>query len=131
MFNFPPTNVNITANKDDKTLTLNCTSDSSNPVALLTWYKGNEDVASNNSIITSNYQPIIADAEYNGKSISQSLDINVDDVKDGEMAFCCAKHLNTDLCTSIQLAPFRESSDSSSLTAWMTLIVVAVSAVII
>jgi hypothetical protein len=78
---------------------------------MLKWYKGNEDVASNNSIITCDYQPIIADAEYNGKSISQSLDINVDDVKDGEMAFCRTKQLNTEICKSIQLQPFRESCE--------------------
>jgi hypothetical protein len=78
---------------------------------MLNWYKGNEDVASNNSIITSNYQPIIADSEYNGKSISQSLDINVYDVKDEEVAFCCAKQLNTEICTSIPVATFRETCE--------------------
>jgi hypothetical protein len=108
----PPSNVNITVNKnDDKTVTLYCTTDSSHPVAMLNWYRGNKDVVSNNSIILSNYQPVIVDAEYDGKSISQSLDINVDDVKDEEMAFCCAKHLNTDICTSIQLAPIRETCE--------------------
>jgi hypothetical protein len=117
----PPTYVNITANKDEKTVTLNCTTDSSNPVAMLKWYKGNEDVASNNSIITSDYQSVIVDAEYNGKNITQSLDINVDDVKDGEKVFCCGKQLNTEICNSILLAQFRETCEYHTRCLFITL----------
>jgi hypothetical protein len=95
----PPTYVNVTANKEDKTLTLECTTDSSNPVAMLNWYKG-DDNNDNNSIITSSYQPVIVDAEYDGKNITQSLDINAVNIKEGEMAFCCAKQLNTEICQS-------------------------------
>ncbi|XP_060555661.1 uncharacterized protein LOC132716409 isoform X3 [Ruditapes philippinarum] len=108
-FYFPPTFVNITGEKDGKTVTLNCTTDSSNPVAVLNWYKGDKDVASDNFRVISNYQKVIVDAEYHGKNITQSLDINVDDVKDGEKAFCCAKQVQTEICDSFLLTPFRET----------------------
>jgi hypothetical protein len=110
-FSVPPTFVNITGEKDGKTVTLNCTTDSSNPVAVLNWYKGDKDEASENFRVISNYQKVIVDAEYHGKNITQSLNINVDDVKDGEKAFCCAKQVQTEICDSFLLTPFRETCE--------------------
>jgi hypothetical protein len=107
----PPTYVNITGEKDGNILTLNCTTDSSNPVAVLSWYKGEKDVASDNFRIISNYQKVIVDADYHGKNKTQSLDINVDDVKDGEKAFCCAEQVQTEICESFLLTPFRETCE--------------------
>ncbi|XP_060553816.1 uncharacterized protein LOC132714910 isoform X2 [Ruditapes philippinarum] len=131
VFYFPPTNVDVTAKKVGQTVTLNCTTDSSNPVALLKWYKGNKDEASDNTIITSNYRRVIEDAEYNGKSVSQLLNINVKSIKDGEKAFCCGKQVQTEICESISLAPFRETSGGHSLTAGMTLIIVGIAIIIL
>ena len=77
----------------------------------MNWYRGVKPVAGDNVYLTGSCREVIEDAEYYGKNITQSLDIEVDYVKEGEKVFCCAKQVNTEICKSIPLDPFRSTCE--------------------
>ncbi|XP_053372732.1 uncharacterized protein LOC123560150 [Mercenaria mercenaria] len=120
-FNFPPTMVKITGNKPSKTgaiLTLTCSTDSSYPVSSLEWRKGTKTDINENDVINNNTAPVVMDAEYNGKNISQNLGLAVTRAMNGQRVSCCAD----DVCDSVILA-IDTTSAGVTVTAWMTLLV--------
>ncbi|XP_045209166.2 uncharacterized protein LOC123561063 isoform X2 [Mercenaria mercenaria] len=125
-FLFPPTSVNITAEKEESMLNLTCSIDSSNPVSLLKWYRGIKATPSSNGEISSSYQSYVMDAEYNGQNITQSIDIKRDSIQDGEKAFCCAEHRDQQICESFALGTYKTTSAGSCVTSWVALVVVGV-----
>ncbi|XP_053372539.1 uncharacterized protein LOC128545882 isoform X2 [Mercenaria mercenaria] len=102
-FLFPPTNVNINAEKRESLLKLTCSTDSSNPVSLLKWYRGTNGTATSNEEISSSYHSYAMDAKYNGQNITQSINIRRDNIKNGENVFCCAKHRDQQICESLDI----------------------------
>ncbi|XP_045208413.1 uncharacterized protein LOC123560241 [Mercenaria mercenaria] len=116
---FPPTIVNITVEQDNFKLTLKCSTDSSNPVSSLTWRRGSRPQASDNNIIRSNYASYIMPAEYGGKNITESIDIEKESIRHEEKAFCCSGQL----CDSVALDAYvAQISGARTVTAWVTLL---------
>lgn len=129
-FQFPPTSVKISGYRaitdaKQNILKLTCAADSSNPVSTLVWRKGTQTTASENTVISSTYQTVIMTAEYNGRNITQDIDIVVTKAMDKEMVFCCAIHGTDQLCDSVTLK-YDATSAAGIMTAWLTLIVVCV-----
>lgn len=122
---FPPSRVNLT----DETLPINttglkeltCSTDSSNPVSELKWYKGKDSNIWQNKIISAKPSNVKNDL-YNGKNISAVLELDVDNSMHGERIYCCAVHRNqqdNDLCVSRLISLFTSSSSRSSSSAYL------------
>lgn len=102
----PPTRVNVTAEKVDSKLSITCSTDSSNPVSTLTWRRGVSPKPNLNPLFTSHDNTVVRDAEYNGKNITQTIDIDPKHIVKEERIFCCARHSSRDICDWMSLNPF-------------------------
>jgi hypothetical protein len=77
------------------TLTLTCATDAANPAEKLNWYIGSEKTE-----INSTYPVVEVDEMYDGKNVSQDIDIVADRTMNKNEVSCCA---DPDLCTMVTL----------------------------
>ncbi|XP_060553809.1 uncharacterized protein LOC132714906 isoform X2 [Ruditapes philippinarum] len=77
------------------TLTLTCATDAANPAEKLNWYIGSEKTE-----INSTYPVVEVDEMYDGKNVSQDIDIVADRTMNKQEVSCCA---DPDLCTMVTL----------------------------
>ncbi|XP_045208286.2 uncharacterized protein LOC123560091 [Mercenaria mercenaria] len=83
------------------TLTLTCATDAANPPESLRWYIGTEKRE-----VISTYPTVEVDEMYNGKNVSQKIDIVANRTMDDEQVSCCAyDNLCTDILLEIQYPP--------------------------
>ncbi|XP_077985271.1 fibroblast growth factor receptor 2-like [Glandiceps talaboti] len=91
---FPPTSVTISGPssdiKEDQTLTLTCTTRSSNPTAEISWYKNGSPWSSGNGESTNTVQD--SNGEHNGKERTQELDIILKPSHNGARYQCKARN---------------------------------------
>ncbi|XP_060604070.1 uncharacterized protein LOC132756944 [Ruditapes philippinarum] len=104
-------------------LTLNCSTDSSNPVSSLTWRRGVSPKSILNNVIVSGYSEYTSDAEYNGKNITQAIDIDPKHIDIGETIFCCARYQAQQICDSMSLNSFQISEGCVSKSSLATLFI--------
>ncbi|XP_053372536.1 nephrin-like isoform X2 [Mercenaria mercenaria] len=105
---FRATNVTITGNNTgvvdsggSVTLTLTCATDAANPAETLRWYIGTEKRE-----VNSTYPTVEVDEMYNGKNVSQKIDIVANRTMNDEQVSCCAyDNFCTDVILEIQYPP--------------------------